>query len=95
MCAARQNSNIFHRAIHSRQRYLKENGVMNLIDFFSRLNHKIVAADIHSNAISGKTKDLVHDRTMLKEWLVWRVEYMRGEIEVDLEVFLAFNCDPQ
>ncbi|KAF2807860.1 glycosyl hydrolase [Mytilinidion resinicola] len=72
-------------------RYLHEDGVLNLIDFFPRPNSKILDAQVLNEKLFGARRGGVPQRLMLKKWLVRRVECIRGEIEVDVEVFPAFN----
>jgi hypothetical protein len=62
-----------------------------LIDFFPRPNSKIVDAQVQNEKLSGVKLGTVSQRGTLKKWLVRRVECIRGEIEVDVKVFPAFN----
>lgn len=80
-------------------RYLHEDGVMNVVDFFPRPNNKTIDAEFHARVLeskqAGDVLDSNNERPDLKKWLVRRVECMRGEIEVNVEVFPAFSeCDP-
>lgn len=72
-------------------RYLKEEGVMNVVDFFPRPNDKYWDAQFHANVIASEHTGKVPERPDLKKWLVRRVECMRGTVEVSVEVFPAFN----
>ncbi|KAF2495191.1 hypothetical protein BU16DRAFT_383239 [Lophium mytilinum] len=72
-------------------RYLHEDGVLNLIDFFPRPNSRILDAQALNEIVSGAKRGVVPQRLMLKKWLCRRVECIRGEVEVDVEVFPAFN----
>lgn len=72
-------------------RYLKDDGVMNLVDFFPRPNNKNLDARYHAGVLASEHTGNVPERPDLKKWLVRRVECMRGEIDVNLEVFPAFN----
>lgn len=66
-------------------RYLHDDGVLHLIDFFPR-PLKPAKAD----STSGQTTKQ-DPRSVLKKWLVRRVECVRGNIDVNVEVFPAFN----
>ncbi|KAI9675206.1 MAG: hypothetical protein M1829_003566 [Trizodia sp. TS-e1964] len=57
-------------------RYIHEEGVVNLIDFFPRPK----VASNHNTPV---------DR--LKKWLVRRVECIRGSVRLEVEIFPAFN----
>lgn len=72
-------------------RYLHEDGVLNLVDFFPRPNSKIVATQIRNEKVAGAKWNAISERATLKKWLVRRVECIRGAVDVDLEVFPAFN----
>jgi GH15 family glucan-1,4-alpha-glucosidase len=72
-------------------RYLNEEGVISLVDFFPRPNDIAVAAAFHNDIVSAKPKGAVPNRSDLKKWLVRRVECLRGEIDVNVEIFPAFN----
>jgi GH15 family glucan-1,4-alpha-glucosidase len=76
-------------------RYLHEDGVMNLVDFFPRPNNKTMDAEFHASVLRSKHRGEVlnerDERPDLKKWLVRRVECMRGEIDVDVELFPAFS----
>jgi GH15 family glucan-1,4-alpha-glucosidase len=76
-------------------RYLREDGVMNVVDFFPRPNNKTMDAEFHASVLRGKQRGEIltegGDRKDLKKWLVRRVECMRGEVDVDLEMFPAFS----
>lgn len=72
-------------------RYLHEDGVLNLVDFFPRPNSKIIAARTQNERVAGAKTNSTLDRATLKKWLVRRVECIRGAVDVDLEVFPAFN----
>ena len=77
-------------------RHLHEDGVMNVVDFFPRPNSKANDADYHERVVHGKQKGEVcntsDERPDLKKWLVRRVECMRGEVDVELELFPAFSA---
>ncbi|KAF1836334.1 hypothetical protein BDW02DRAFT_637937 [Decorospora gaudefroyi] len=72
-------------------RYLKDEGVMNVVDFFPRPNDKNLDAQYHANVVAGDHTGNVSERPDLKKWLVRRVECMRGTVDVSVEVFPAFN----
>ena len=72
-------------------RYLKEEGVMNVVDFFPRPNDKNWDAKYHASVIASNHTGNVPDRPDLKKWLVRRVECMRGKVDVCVEIFPAFN----
>jgi GH15 family glucan-1,4-alpha-glucosidase len=69
-------------------RYLNEEGVMNVVDFFPRPKKISVASDL-----TVKQSTSISERASLKKWLVRRVECMRGDIDVNIEVFPAFSKD--
>jgi GH15 family glucan-1,4-alpha-glucosidase len=71
-------------------RYISDEGVMSLVDFFPRPNDTASAAQFQRDLLAGKHTN-ARDRRDLKKWLVRRVECLRGEIDVDIEVFPAFN----
>lgn len=76
-------------------RHLDEDGVMNVIDFFPRPNSKTIDADYHAKVVHGRQRGEIcnasDDRPDLKKWLVRRVECLRGETDVDVELFPAFS----
>jgi GH15 family glucan-1,4-alpha-glucosidase len=76
-------------------RHLREEGVMNVVDFFPRPNDKSADAEFHACVLKGKQNGEVlsggMERKDLKKWLVRRVECMRGEVGVDVELFPAFS----
>jgi hypothetical protein len=95
-------------------RYLKEDGVMNLLDceyivsaafcvfsywvyvgsytsVFPRPNNKTLDSEYHSRVLTSEHTGHVTERPDLKQWLVRRVECMRGYIDVNVEVFPAFS----
>ncbi|KAI9772165.1 MAG: hypothetical protein M1839_002536 [Geoglossum umbratile] len=65
--------------------YICEIGVVNLVDFFPRPKaiKQPMARDARRRP-SGAKEDL-------KKWLVRRVECVRGSVDLDLELFPAFN----
>ncbi|KAJ4375038.1 hypothetical protein N0V83_002117 [Neocucurbitaria cava] len=72
-------------------RYLKEEGVMNVVDFFPRPNNRTLDNEYHANVTTSEHTGNVPERPDLKKWLVRRVECMRGSVDVRVEVFPAFN----
>ncbi len=72
-------------------RYLKDEGVMNVVDFFPRPNNKTADNEYHANVTASDHTGNVPERSDLKKWLVRRVECMRGSVDVNVEVFPAFN----
>lgn len=76
-------------------RYLHEDGVMNVVDFFPRPDNENADAKFHARVLSGRQRGEVldgdGDRPDLKKWLVRRVECMRGEVDVKVELFPAFS----
>ncbi|PVH97273.1 glycoside hydrolase family 15 protein [Periconia macrospinosa] len=76
-------------------RHLSEEGVMNVIDFFPRPNNKTLDAEFHAKVVNGKQTGKAasgnNDRPDVKKWLVRRVECLRGQINVCVKVFPAFN----
>jgi len=76
-------------------RHLHENGVMNVVDFFPRPNDKANDAEYHQKVVHGKQRGEMlnerDERVDLKKWLVRRVECLRGEVDVDIQLFPAFS----
>ena len=72
-------------------RYLKDEGVMNVVDFFPRPNNKMLDNEYHANVTTSDHTGNVPERSDLKKWLVRRVECMRGSVDVSMEVCPAFN----
>lgn len=71
-------------------RYLGEEGVLNLLDFFPRPARSADLEVVHE--LGAKISRRVEDpRNVLKKWLVRRVECIRGECDVEVEVLPAFN----
>ncbi|KAL8295326.1 hypothetical protein RB598_005738 [Gaeumannomyces tritici] len=69
-------------------RYIHEDGVVDLVDFFPRPKQTIVVAKApKQNAFREMTK--VPDE--LKKWLVRRVECIRGSLALDIELFPALG----
>lgn len=80
-------------------RYLHEDGVLNLIDFFPRPNSKVTQPSGAAMASAGMgsmmpnvmRRQSIGSEGSLKKWLVRRVECIRGTIDVEVEVFPAFS----
>lgn len=72
-------------------RYFNEEGVMSLVDFFPRPNTGAEAIHLHKNILPNKQRGAAFERLDLKKWLVRRVACLRGEVNVEIEVFPAFN----
>lgn len=76
-------------------RHLHEDGVMNVVDFFPRPNNDTADAAYHEKVVHGKQRgelcDGREERLDLKKWLVRRVESLRGEVDVEVELFPAFS----
>lgn len=69
-------------------RYIHEDGVVELIDFFPRPKS--------SRGLTRETKhssfhEAVRVQDELKKWLVRRVECIRGKMEIQIELFPAFD----
>ena len=65
-------------------RWIQEDGVANLIDFFPRPNVDHQPLKLGRDVNSPGSKEL-------KNWLVRRIECIRGKATLDVEVFPAFN----
>jgi GH15 family glucan-1,4-alpha-glucosidase len=69
-------------------RYIHEDGVVDLVDFFPRpKNSKVVVRGPKQGAYRETTTQLKE----LKKWLVRRVECIRGKLQLEVEVFPAFE----
>ncbi|KAG4423514.1 hypothetical protein IFR04_003337 [Cadophora malorum] len=69
-------------------RYIHEEGVVDLVDFFPRPRNSLVVTKT-SKQMPFREGISVQDE--LKKWLVRRVECIRGKVELDVEIFPAFN----
>lgn len=68
-------------------RFMNEDGVLNILDFFPRpLKSEVLNVRRDPNG-----RKMVDPHNALKKWLVRRVECIRGEVNVNVEVFPAFN----
>ncbi|KAH8736951.1 family 15 glycoside hydrolase [Ilyonectria robusta] len=69
-------------------RYIHEDGVVDLVDFFPRpKSAQVMTKGYKQNAYREATK--VQEE--LKKWLVRRVECIRGSLTLDVEIFPAFG----
>ncbi|KAJ9157266.1 Six-hairpin glycosidase [Pleurostoma richardsiae] len=69
-------------------RYIHEDGVVDLVDFFPRpKSTAIISRGLKQTAFREVTK--VQEE--LKRWLVRRVECIRGQLSLDVEIFPAFG----
>ncbi|PQE15477.1 glycosyl hydrolase protein [Rutstroemia sp. NJR-2017a WRK4] len=72
-------------------RYIHEDGVVDLVDFFPRPKHDHVVTTTKSATPFRETTTVYGE---LKKWLVRRVECIRGRVDLvtaDVEIFPAFN----
>ncbi|KAI0818194.1 Six-hairpin glycosidase-like protein [Xylaria sp. FL0064] len=69
-------------------RYINEDGVVNLLDFFPRPKNANILTT-NTPQISYREARSVPEE--LKKWLVRRVECIRGQFTFDVEVFPAFD----
>ncbi|KAF2853669.1 glycoside hydrolase family 15 protein [Plenodomus tracheiphilus IPT5] len=72
-------------------RYLKDEGVLNVVDFFPRPNNRSLDAEYHANVLTSDHTGNVPERPDLKKWLVRRVECIRGTMDVKVVILPAFN----
>ncbi|KFY79083.1 hypothetical protein V499_01881 [Pseudogymnoascus sp. VKM F-103] len=68
-------------------RYIHEEGAMDLIDFFPRPKNTSVLSK--QKQMPFRETVIVQDE--LKKWLVRRVECIRGFVDIDVEIFPAFD----
>ncbi|KAK3330162.1 Six-hairpin glycosidase-like protein [Apodospora peruviana] len=69
-------------------RYIHENGVVDVVDFFPRpKNAKVIFKGPKQSAY----REMTSVQEELKKWLVRRVECIRGKLSLDVEVFPAFE----
>jgi len=69
-------------------RYIHEVGVVDLVDFFPRPKSAHVMTREYKQ---GAYREAAPVQEELKKWLVRRVECIRGELEMDVEIFPAFG----
>lgn len=69
-------------------RYIHEDGVVDLVDFFPRpKSAKVLFGGPRQSAY----REMTSVQEELKRWLVRRVECIRGRLQLEVEVFPAFN----
>ncbi|KAK3310431.1 Six-hairpin glycosidase-like protein [Chaetomium strumarium] len=69
-------------------RYIHEDGVVDVVDFFPRpKNAKVVFKGPKQSAF----REMTSVQEELKQWLVRRVECIRGCMQMDVEIFPAFE----
>ncbi|KAL2270003.1 hypothetical protein VTJ83DRAFT_2187 [Remersonia thermophila] len=69
-------------------RYIHEDGVVDVVDFFPRpKNAKVLA----KGPKQGAYREMTSVQEELKRWLVRRVECIRGRLQLDVEIFPAFD----
>ncbi|KAK4190493.1 trehalase [Podospora australis] len=69
-------------------RYIHEQGVVDVVDFFPRPKHsKVVFKGVKLSAF----REMTSVQEELKKWLVRRVECIRGNMQLDVEIFPAFE----
>ena len=70
-------------------RYIHEQGVVDVVDFFPRPRHANVMAKGGPRQSAYREATVVQEE--LKQWLVRRVECIRGNLALDVEIFPAFD----
>ncbi|KAI0896949.1 glycoside hydrolase family 15 protein [Annulohypoxylon nitens] len=69
-------------------RYINEEGVVDVVDFFPRPKEATVLSTKNKHSAYRETKSAYEE---LKKWLVRRVECIRGQMSLDVDVFPAFD----
>ncbi|KAK4110480.1 glycoside hydrolase family 15 protein [Canariomyces notabilis] len=69
-------------------RYIHEDGVVDLVDFFPRPKHAKV---LWKGPKQSAYREMTSVQEELKRWLVRRVECIRGRLQLDVEIFPAFD----
>ncbi|TVY24194.1 Uncharacterized protein LHYA1_G006945 [Lachnellula hyalina] len=69
-------------------RYIHDDGVVDIVDFFPRPSEGSVVA---KGSKQTPFRETVPVQDELKKWLVRRVECIRGEVDLDVEIFPAFD----
>ncbi|TGJ83592.1 hypothetical protein E0Z10_g5181 [Xylaria hypoxylon] len=69
-------------------RYISEDGVVNLVDFFPRPKNANILTTNNSQTSYREARSVPEE---LKKWLVRRVECIRGQFTLDVELFPAFD----
>lgn len=70
-------------------RYIHEQGVVDIVDFFPRPKHANVIPTGRPGQSAFREATAVQEE--LKQWLVRRVECIRGKLALDVEIFPAFD----
>ncbi|KAI2613645.1 glycoside hydrolase family 15 protein [Hypoxylon fragiforme] len=69
-------------------RYINEDGVVDVVDFFPRPKQATVLSTKNKHSAYRETRSVFEE---LKKWLVRRVECIRGQMSLDVDVFPAFD----
>ncbi|KFG87856.1 glycosyl hydrolase [Metarhizium anisopliae] len=69
-------------------RYIHEDGVVDLVDFFPRPKSALVTTKEYKQSSYRESTSVQEE---LKKWLVRRVECIRGSLTFDVEIFPAFG----
>ncbi|KAF9879945.1 glycosyl hydrolase family 15 [Colletotrichum karsti] len=69
-------------------RYIHDDGVVDLVDFFPRPKTATILSKTNRQSAFRETTKIQEE---LKKWLVRRVECIRGRLEMDIEIFPAFQ----
>jgi len=69
-------------------RYIHDDGVVDLVDFFPRPK---TATVLSTSARQTAFREAIKIQEELKKWLVRRVECIRGHLEMEIEIFPAFQ----
>ncbi|KAI0136556.1 Six-hairpin glycosidase-like protein [Xylariales sp. AK1849] len=69
-------------------RYIHEDGVADVVDFFPRPKTTSILATGYKHNAYRETKTIQEE---LKRWLVRRVECIRGQLALDVDIFPAFG----
>lgn len=70
-------------------RYIRNEGVCDVVDFFPRPKSSNIVGKVVAKQMPYREATVVQDE--LKKWLVRRVECIRGEMDIDVEIFPAFD----
>ncbi|KAK1476020.1 glycosyl hydrolase family 15 [Colletotrichum cuscutae] len=68
--------------------YIHDDGVVDVVDFFPRPK---TATVISKSTRQGAFRETTKIQEELKKWLVRRVECIRGRLQLDIEIFPAFQ----
>ncbi|KAK6948307.1 hypothetical protein Daesc_010072 [Daldinia eschscholtzii] len=69
-------------------RYINEEGVVDVVDFFPRPKESTVLSTKNKHSAYREARSVYEE---LKKWLVRRVECIRGQMSLDVDVFPAFD----